>query len=620
MKCSVLIKAFNRKQYILQAVDNLLNQSRKPDEIVVLTHFRDNFIENYFKENNIKFIYENKDTSLTDDDYTLVENATNDIIFFLDDDDLFFKDKIKNIMNIYEKENAGLVIDEAYLDTTRNLKRKQKEHFWYRKITDIHQFRYKPYQLSGISFNKSLVKEHIKEIQNSGTSNDSFMYYWLSLYVHNNYYTSKQHLWYIQKHSSSQNIIEKYYTFKSRIKTFEKLLSYEPYRKDTNINYDYRWHLDEIKKIQPTSTQQPYLLYTGLKGYDNGLAQQTTAFERIIKEKGIKYDKYLFKYFSQTINEGLNNPEIAKEKGYTEFSKYNIVFDNFSLNSVYKYVNKDAVLVEYYADLFFLKWNVPEQMDEFINSYKRADIIVFNSNLTKHNINSFLQQHNIPIKQDQYVVLPSIKESYLNYKPDWKTERKDVCYIGRYWDSYKRIDKAFELFRIYNYPFKKEKMYVFSENHDEQQIEIPNDLKDKVEFYQGKDNNFIIDKIKNCKYSFITSQYEGFGMPIIETALLGITPIVLDDAEIPTETKRWSKIVNINNHNSLTEGYLIDESRNNKLRKYIMINSDFKLNDVLNIALDFLKNKNPIPIEPKRQINNKNFMQQGKIIFKKPHF
>ncbi|MCW1293277.1 MAG: glycosyltransferase [Candidatus Parvarchaeota archaeon] len=55
---SVIVTAYNRKEFLLNALKSAVNQTldRKFYEIIVVKNFNDNEIDNYIQQNNIKEI------------------------------------------------------------------------------------------------------------------------------------------------------------------------------------------------------------------------------------------------------------------------------------------------------------------------------------------------------------------------------------------------------------------------------------------------------------------------------------------------------------------------------------------------------------------------------------
>lgn len=94
---TVLITAYNRKEYLIKAVNSVLNQTLDKSyyEIIVIKNFKDNYIDDYLTNNNIKNIIMDG----TEGDYILkgMEESRGKIISFLDDDDIFHNEKLQYI-------------------------------------------------------------------------------------------------------------------------------------------------------------------------------------------------------------------------------------------------------------------------------------------------------------------------------------------------------------------------------------------------------------------------------------------------------------------------------------------------------------------------------------------
>ena len=111
---SVIIPSYNRKDFLLNAIKSVLNQTvdKKYYEIIVIKNYNDDKIDNFINRNNIKNISCN-DKSLPAKIYKALKNANGDIISFLDDDDLFFNSKLEYVYNLF-KYNDNLVYYHNY--------------------------------------------------------------------------------------------------------------------------------------------------------------------------------------------------------------------------------------------------------------------------------------------------------------------------------------------------------------------------------------------------------------------------------------------------------------------------------------------------------------------------
>ncbi|MFG1519466.1 MAG: glycosyltransferase [Thermoplasmataceae archaeon] len=110
---SVIISAHDRKQYVLKAVESVLAQDigRGNLEIIVVKNFQDEHIDEYLKQKGITSI-------LTEEKFiarkmvTGARSSHGELIFFLDDDDLFLKNKISKVAEIFtSRQDVSMVHD-----------------------------------------------------------------------------------------------------------------------------------------------------------------------------------------------------------------------------------------------------------------------------------------------------------------------------------------------------------------------------------------------------------------------------------------------------------------------------------------------------------------------------
>ncbi|MEM3744722.1 MAG: glycosyltransferase, partial [Candidatus Micrarchaeaceae archaeon] len=108
LKISVIITAYNRKDFLLEALKSAVNQTldRRKYEIICIKNFRNKTIDNYIKMNGIKSIIERNKTI---GEYMLIatKEASGSIIAWLDDDDLFSRDKLQRIYDIFSNHDVG---------------------------------------------------------------------------------------------------------------------------------------------------------------------------------------------------------------------------------------------------------------------------------------------------------------------------------------------------------------------------------------------------------------------------------------------------------------------------------------------------------------------------------
>lgn len=123
---SVVVTAYQRKSFLIQAVESVLSQSlnRTFYEIIVVKSFSDVDIDNYLSKNLVKSVLQPQNSSMGDDIVAGLKVATGDVICFLDDDDIFENSKLETIMHEFEADpkldyfhNNYTIVNEQLLPT-----------------------------------------------------------------------------------------------------------------------------------------------------------------------------------------------------------------------------------------------------------------------------------------------------------------------------------------------------------------------------------------------------------------------------------------------------------------------------------------------------------------------
>ena len=101
---SVVITAHDRKQYLLNAVNSILNQTFKRDlfEILVVKNYKDPVIDDYLKDHGIKGVL-TEESSFGVKLALGIKASSGDIISFLDDDDSFTPDKLERVFKSFSE-------------------------------------------------------------------------------------------------------------------------------------------------------------------------------------------------------------------------------------------------------------------------------------------------------------------------------------------------------------------------------------------------------------------------------------------------------------------------------------------------------------------------------------
>lgn len=112
MKISIIIPTYNAEKHIKKCIDNLLTQSYKNFEIVVVndasTDDTLSIIES-IKDDKVKIINLSSNSGAYYARKTGIKNATGDYILFVDSDDYIENNALKNLVNYINKYSADIV-------------------------------------------------------------------------------------------------------------------------------------------------------------------------------------------------------------------------------------------------------------------------------------------------------------------------------------------------------------------------------------------------------------------------------------------------------------------------------------------------------------------------------
>lgn len=101
---SVVIIAYLRKEYLVKAVESVLDQDFDRDkyEVIVVKNFSDSFIDEYLLENRIINIL-STDQQIGKKFVEGLRISTGEIVCFLEDDDIFLKNKLIEVSKVFTK-------------------------------------------------------------------------------------------------------------------------------------------------------------------------------------------------------------------------------------------------------------------------------------------------------------------------------------------------------------------------------------------------------------------------------------------------------------------------------------------------------------------------------------
>ena len=104
---SVIVICYKRKNFLLRAVKSVLSQDYPRDkiQIIVVKAFYDDEVDSFLKENNIHAVFSDTDyqgKSVAD----ALTAATGNIVCLLDDDDIFYSNKLSKVSQIFQTDEG----------------------------------------------------------------------------------------------------------------------------------------------------------------------------------------------------------------------------------------------------------------------------------------------------------------------------------------------------------------------------------------------------------------------------------------------------------------------------------------------------------------------------------
>ena len=137
LRISVIIIAVNRRKYLLQAIKSAVNQTldRSHYEIIVAKNFNDEEIDDFIEKNNVKSIFYdrvNPKSGYIDQGafYSLaIEQASGDVLCFLDDDDYFVQEKLEKVYRVFDRNEKVVYYHnrQIFIDDSGNRIKKRRK-------------------------------------------------------------------------------------------------------------------------------------------------------------------------------------------------------------------------------------------------------------------------------------------------------------------------------------------------------------------------------------------------------------------------------------------------------------------------------------------------------------
>ena len=325
-KISVIITAHNRKYYLVECIKSVLDQSllRELYEIIVVKNFDDSYIDDFIDKNNIMRIKTNHDA--IGEKFVLgAEKSSGDVLCILNDDDLFYKNKLEFVLNLFNKYDDLLyyhnsfvkigehgeikddnVVLEEFIIKTRNVDKKVIK----KALSGLNAF-----NDSCISIKRKVITEYKELLVNIKANQDTILFL-LTFRVGGLLMGSNNKLTYYRTHSSTSNFtsdeheqnIEKFNSLVNRrLESYRYIL---PLFDDRNILYKYvecNYKSNILQSLIFKDTKKIEVLHETLKFMKCPLEAsfKTRSYLMIILllkivNKNIVYryiSKYIFKYY-----------------------------------------------------------------------------------------------------------------------------------------------------------------------------------------------------------------------------------------------------------------------------------------------------------------------------------
>lgn len=136
-KIGIVLATYNGEKYIIEQIRSILQQTVKPDEIIITdAHSSDNtitVIKNLLNNSGINFtiLTSDKRISVRENFEKGLKASKADYIFFCDQDDFWIQDKIEITISYMNKYNAVLAFTNAKV-VDENLKKYRNDDLWKR--------------------------------------------------------------------------------------------------------------------------------------------------------------------------------------------------------------------------------------------------------------------------------------------------------------------------------------------------------------------------------------------------------------------------------------------------------------------------------------------------------
>lgn len=186
---SIIVTAYDRVEFVKLAVDSVLSQnfSETPTELIVVKNFENKSIDNFLSSKSVKTV---KVDEATLGEMTIIgaQESSNNILCFLDDDDIFLPGKLRHIYSLFsDKSDIGYYHNSySVIDLDGNIRHDIFKHKlrkdYYGLIQDVKELRFlvnagAQTNMSSICVRKELVMSTETSLRKAEMANDDLLLY-----------------------------------------------------------------------------------------------------------------------------------------------------------------------------------------------------------------------------------------------------------------------------------------------------------------------------------------------------------------------------------------------------------------------------------------------------------
>ena len=254
-KISVIITAHDRKNYIIECLKSVLDQTLARDlyEIIVVKNFDDTCIDDFIKKNGIINVKTNND-AIGEKFLLGAEYSSSDILCILNDDDLFTKNKLEYVLRLFNEHKNLLYYHNSFVKIEEHGERKDDNVELKKFIINTKYINKREVKIALSGFNtfndscasikKKVILEYKSLIVNINANQDTILFL-VSSRLNGILIGDNEKLTYFRTHistsifsiaNSEQNIKKFNYLINKRLESYRFIL---PLFIDKNILYKY---------------------------------------------------------------------------------------------------------------------------------------------------------------------------------------------------------------------------------------------------------------------------------------------------------------------------------------------------------------------------------------------